>query len=156
VASREQLLEAIERGYGPSETEAVGTTCFVDPAFDFERDVTTDNSPVARLVDLIIAEAMDWGATEVRIDPENDCLHVSYRVGGSWVDRDSPPRRLLDLIVARIEFLAAIPHFGQQPREAGRIRGNSRGRSFDLAVLIRRTGEGPELVLTFLPCHPDP
>jgi type IV pilus assembly protein PilB len=105
---------------------------------------------VARLVDLIIAEALNLNATAIRIDLEPDGLPVRYRLEGQWVDRDRVPRRLLNPIVARIGFLAGINISGEEPEQTGRMRGTSLGRSFDLAVLVRRTKEGPGLLLTFV------
>ena len=152
AASREQIIEAINRHYGPTETESVDSSLFefVDVQIDFDWDVVWDDRPVARLVDLIIAEAMNLKATAIRIDPEPDGLPVRYRLEGQWVDRDRPPRRLLGPIVTRIRIAAGISITGKEPEQTGRIRGTSRGRSYDLAVLVRQTKEGPGLLLTFM------
>ena len=156
AASREQIIEAINRHYGPMETEAVVTTCFLGEFvttrfMEPEPDLDWDDAPVVRLVDLIIAEALNLNAAAIRIDPEPDACPVRYRIEGQWVDRDSLPRRLLEPIVARIGFLAGIDISGDEPEQTGRLRGASLGRSFDLAVLVRRTKEGPALLLTFMP-----
>lgn len=170
AASREQIIEAIDRHYGQRETESVDsilaefpdiaidftetesvvTACFVEPAIDPDWDVAWYDPRVVRLVDLIIAEAMDLHATAICIDPEPDCLRVRYRLEGQWVDRDSPPRRLLEPMVARVRIAAGIYIFDEEPEQTGRISGTSLGRSYDLAVLIRRTQEGPGLLLTFV------
>jgi uncharacterized protein (TIGR02996 family) len=150
AASREQIIETIGRHYGGLEVESVNTICFADVQLDFDWYEARDGSPVARLVDLIIAEAMNLNATAIRIDPEPDRLCVRYQLAGQWVDRDWPPRRLLDPIVARISFLSGINISREEPEQTWRMRGTSWGRSFDLAVLVRRTKEGPGLLLTFM------
>jgi type IV pilus assembly protein PilB len=107
--------------------------------------------PVARLVDLIIAEAVRWSATEVRLDPEPTGVRVRHRIGGEWVDRDSLPRRLLEAIVARVRFLADLPQTPDGSEQEGRISGSCEGRAIELAVLVRQTPAGPAGRLTFLP-----
>jgi uncharacterized protein (TIGR02996 family) len=146
-APADQFAEAINRHYGDTETEAATTYCFYDPdPIDFHGEVTDppevddDSSPVARLVDLMILEALALQATEIRLTPKEDCLQVHYRINGVWVERDTPPRRLVAPIVRRLQLLA-----GPTP---GRIRGHHRGVSFDLGLSIEATTHGPCVVLT--------
>jgi uncharacterized protein (TIGR02996 family) len=150
AAPRDQIMEAIERGYGQMEVESVDVCCFVDAQRDFEWDVTPDDTVIARLVDLIIVEAMNLNATEIRIDSERECLRVRYRIRGQWVERDTPPRRLLDSIVARIRLMAGMAFTKEKREQVGRVRGTLRGRPLDLDVLVRWTEKGPGLLLSFI------
>jgi uncharacterized protein (TIGR02996 family) len=138
AAPPEQLSDVINRSYDGLEVETVVTTCFIeeDPV---EFDVANDHSPVARLVSLIVQEALSLGATEVRIEPEDDVLHVRYRINGEMVERDNPPRHLLDGIVERVRFLTAHP---------SRLRAACGGLVFDLGVSIQATDHGPLVVIT--------
>ncbi len=86
---------------------------------------------------------------ETLIDPRPDRLRVSYRIDGRGVDRGIPPRRLLDLIAARIRLLPGITFTEEEPEQVGLMRGTSRGRSFDLRVFFCRTEEGPGVMFTF-------
>jgi type IV pilus assembly protein PilB len=154
-APADQLAEAINSNYGDTEVETVTTFWLTDPPmfyvgeveanqppFDFS-EVEDDNSPVARLVDLIIQEALLLRATEIRITPQEDCLQVHYRINGEMVERDRLPLRLHALIVERLRLLAdAIP---------GRIRGQRHGVPFDLDIDIEATVHGPCVVITPLP-----
>jgi uncharacterized protein (TIGR02996 family) len=151
AADAGQVVEAIGRHYGQAELESVTTTCFLDPAIDPEADAADGSSPVARLVDLVIAEAMAVDADRVRIEPLPGSIRVQYRIGRRWVDRDTPPRRLLDPIVARIRRLAGLASDAGAGEQSGRMSGTIRGLSFDLGVLIRPTNDGPSVALTFLP-----
>jgi hypothetical protein len=106
------------------------------PAFDG----AYDNSPIARLVNLIIHEALFRRATEGRIEPQADRFQVSYRVNGELVERDRPPRRLMDDLVERIRHLSTP--------SAGRIGVSNNGAAFDVAVRIETTVNGPSGVIT--------
>src|SRR5262249_41136581 len=104
LAPREQIIEAINRHYGQSETESVDSMLadFTDPAIDFTETETTSTSsmaaedsdaPVVKLVNLIIQEAVSLRASDIHIEPFADRIRIRYRIDGVLVERDSPPRR---------------------------------------------------------------
>src|SRR5207247_11445273 len=105
LAPREQIVEAINRHYGQSETESVESMLseFTDTAIDFSESALAaaaaaqDESyaPVVKLVNLIIQEAINLRASDIHIEPFADRVRVRYRIDGVLVERDSPPRRLL-------------------------------------------------------------
>jgi uncharacterized protein (TIGR02996 family) len=138
----DQLTEALNRLYGDAETASVDTPLFIDPPPFYYHDVEDDRSAVARLVDLIIKEALHLHATKIRIEPQADHLRVHYRINGQWVERDTPPRRLRDPIVERIRVLSAAT--------PGRIRGTNGDTAFDLSVNIEATSHGPCVVFTVI------
>lgn len=153
AADGEQVMEAINRLYGPSESGTVEDPHFefVDSEIDYEMDEANDDSPVARLVSLIILEAQAARAEQVRIQPHAESIQVLYRIDQKWVDRDWPPKRLLNPIVSRIRFLADRTLVDEGAAETGHIRRISHGISLDLAVHIQPTAQGPSVTLTFLP-----
>src|SRR5262249_6154608 len=81
LAPREQIIEAINRHYGQSETESVDSMLaeFTDTAIDFtdteasQKAVEEDNdAPVVKLVNLIIQEAVTLRASDIHIEPFAD------------------------------------------------------------------------------------
>src|SRR5206468_7058379 len=105
LASREQIVEAINRHYGQGETESVDSMLseFTDTAIDFTEtealaggtSFEDSDAPVVKLVNLIIQEAVSLRASDIHIEPFVDRVRVRYRIDGVLVERDSPPRRLL-------------------------------------------------------------
>src|SRR5262249_18529541 len=104
LAPREQIIEAINRHYGQTETESVDSMLaeFTDTAIDFTEPEATSSAaaddsdaPVVKLVNLIIQEAVSLRASDIHIEPFADRVRVRYRIDGVLVERDSPPRRLL-------------------------------------------------------------
>src|SRR5262245_13808796 len=78
LAPREQIVEAINRHYGQTETESVDSMLseFTDTAIDFtETDRTSmtgvedSDAPVVRLVNLIIQEAVSLRASDIHVEP---------------------------------------------------------------------------------------
>ncbi|RLS39528.1 MAG: type II/IV secretion system protein, partial [Planctomycetota bacterium] len=107
VAAREQIIEAINRHYGQTETESVDSMLaeFTDTAIDFtdtegskgfSGSESGDNeAPIIRLVNLMIQEAVNSRASDIHIEPFAERIRVRYRIDGVLQERDNPPRRLL-------------------------------------------------------------
>ncbi len=110
AAPRDQIIDAINRHYGSSETESVDSILVDWAAIDlsFGPDIQADESPVNRLVALIITEAIAVQATEISIIPQPDHVQVRFRVGHEWADRDAMPRRIAPIVV-RIREMAGLP-----------------------------------------------
>src|SRR5438046_1739465 len=100
LAAREEIVEAINRHYGQTETESVDSMLqeFTDTQIDFtETEQTSSNAaaaedsdaPVVKLVNLIIAEAISLRASDIHIEPFADRVRVRYRIDGVLVERDS-------------------------------------------------------------------
>lgn len=154
AASHAQVVEAINRHYGELETESVDTACFLGRDIEPDHvpcDPTDGRSPVARLVALIIAEAVALRADLIHLVPKPDHFRVRYRIGGKWTKRERRPRRLLEPIVARIELLAGIVSDPDMPERTGRVKRRGLAKPFDMEVVIRRTEGGPFVILKLLP-----
>jgi uncharacterized protein (TIGR02996 family) len=155
VAAREEdVIEAISRHYGNAEVTSVDTCCFVDWSDDVEPgmgpglDPGDDDSPVARLVTLIIAEAVSRRATRIHIEPRPEGVSVLYLIDGDWEVRDVPPRRLLGPMVARIRFLSGLAEDDPTVEQAGLLRATIQGRPVEVGVSIRPSPEGPSVLLS--------
>jgi type IV pilus assembly protein PilB len=151
-ANKAQIIEAINRYYGPTETDYVETPLFTslpvdEDAFDFSEDeIARSESPNARLVNLIIQEAIHLRATAIHIDRHSNRGRVRYRIEGELVERDSPPARLIAPVIARVKRLAGIAPEEQQQVQRGRIR-RGRGVPCDLHFRVFTTAHGPSLVM---------
>src|SRR5262249_39331552 len=112
LAPKEQIVEAINRHYGQTETESVDSMLseFTDTAIDFTETERTaaagmeeSDAPVVRLVNLIIQEAVSLRASDIHVEPFADRVRVRYRIDGVLVERDSPARRLLAPLLSRLK-----------------------------------------------------
>lgn len=65
--------------------------------------------PVKKFVQLVLAQSVKDGATEVAIGAvEGDATPVRYKVKGQWYDMTPPPARLRASIVAEFASLAGL------------------------------------------------
>jgi len=160
LAPREQIIEAINRYYGQSETESVDSMLqeFTDTAIDTTETETAQrlaemddsDAPVVKLVNLIIQEAISLRASDIHIEPFADRIRVRYRIDGVLVERDSPPKRLLPAILSRIKIMGNIDIAEKRRPQDGRIKMVVNGRHFDLRVSILPTNHGQACCLRIL------
>jgi type IV pilus assembly protein PilB len=161
LAPREQIVEAINRHYGQTETESVDSMLaeFTDTAIDFTETEGTGNlagggeesdAPVVKLVNLIIQEAVSLRASDIHIEPFQDRVRIRYRIDGVLVERDSPPRRLLAPINSRIKIMGSIDIAEKRRPQDGRIKILVAGKDIDMRVSIIPTAHGQSVVMRIL------
>jgi type IV pilus assembly protein PilB len=159
LAPREQIVEAINRHYGQSETESVDSMLaeFTDTAIDFTETETTSgaaaeesDAPVVKLVNLIIQEAISLRASDIHVEPFADRVRIRYRIDGVLVERDSPPRRLLAPLLSRIKIMGSIDIAEKRRPQDGRIKMNVTGKHFDLRVSMLPSVHGQSCVMRIL------
>jgi uncharacterized protein (TIGR02996 family) len=163
LVEREQLIDSINRHYGETETEPVDC-CFGDwhesgiDLVSVENDAcpetpATENITdlVARLVDLIIQDAISSGARAIRVDPLASCGRVYYHIGENWVERDSFPLGLMDALLSRIKSLATIKPATKNGLGTGRFTVSAGRKYFDLRVKVRLLSLGQSVEIGILP-----
>jgi type IV pilus assembly protein PilB len=159
LAPREQIIEAINRHYGQTETESVDSMLaeFTDTAIDFTETETTStanfeesDAPVVKLCNLIIQEAVSLRASDIHIEPFADRVRIRYRIDGVLVERDSPPRRLLAPMLSRLKIMGSIDIAEKRRPQDGRIKMSIAGKHFDLRVSLLPTNMGQTCVMRIL------
>jgi type IV pilus assembly protein PilB len=159
IAAREQIVEAINRHYGQTETESVDSMLaeFTDTAIDFTETeqavgagLEESDAPVVKLCNLIIQEAVSLRASDVHIEPFADRVRVRYRIDGVLVERDSPPRRLLAPMLSRIKIMANIDISEKRRPQDGRIKMPIGGKHYDLRVSMLPSTHGQSAVMRIL------
>src|SRR5215472_7838420 len=161
LAPREQIVEAINRHYGQTETESVDSMLaeFTDTAIDFTETESASaqgaaadesDAPVVKLVNLIIQEAINLRASDIHIEPFADRVRVRYRIDGVLVERDSPPRRLLAPILSRLKIMGSIDISEKRRPQDGRIKMPIGGKHYDLRVSMLPSTHGQSAVMRIL------
>jgi type IV pilus assembly protein PilB len=162
LAPREQIIEAINRHYGQSETESVDSMLaeFTDTAIDTSmlESTATQNlavmddsdAPVVKLCSLIIQEAVSLRASDIHIEPFADRIRIRYRIDGILVERDSPPRRLLAAMNSRLKIMGGMDIAEKRRPQDGRIKMPIQGRHYDLRVSFLPTTGGQSCVMRIL------
>ncbi len=147
LATKESILEAINRNYGQIEGEVGrldaagihrhGHRLHRDRRRQRRRSTTMvdeTSAPIVRLVQLMISEAVQLRASDIHVEPFEDRVRIRYRIDGVLVERDSPPRRLLGALLSRIKILAKMDIAERRRRQDGRIKITVGDKELDLRV----------------------
>lgn len=70
-----------------------------------------DEAPIVRVVNLILSQAINDGATEFRIDPTHNSLEVYFKIEDEWQHIMSPPKHIQVPVLERFRVLAEDNQF---------------------------------------------
>lgn len=108
------------------------------------------DSPVVRILNAILLEAITQGVSDIHFDPSEFGLGVRYRIDGVLQMRHSPPEEYCKQLVTRIKVLARLDIAEQRLPQDGRIKLRVGGRSIDFRVSTVPCVFGERVVLRIL------
>ena len=109
-----------------------------------------DEAPVVKLVNSIIADAVERGASDVHLEPRGGDLRVRFRVDGVVRDTTVVPRRLVRGVISRIKIMAELDIAKRRVPQDGRVGLTVDGRYVDLRVATLPVVRGESLVMRIL------
>jgi type IV pilus assembly protein PilB len=160
VAAREEIFIAIRKLARASE--AFGARAAVDDEeflaaeeedlTDLEADDGVSDVPLVRLVNSILFQAAEDGASDVHFEPQEDALVVRFRIDGVLQEMQRIPKRLMPGVTTRLKVLAKLDIAERRKPQDGRISLNAAaaGRMLDVRVATLPTVEGESLVMRLL------
>ena len=157
VAIPTELEIAFERLYGSGRSamgQIVDSIGLADNLTDEEqiqhlKDLASE-APVIRLVNLMIARAVESRASDIHIEPFENRLKVRYRVDGVLREVESPPSRLSAAVISRIKIMAKLNIAERRLPQDGRIQLRAQGKEIDLRVSTVPTLWGESVVMRIL------
>jgi len=153
LAAEQDILDAIDKYYGESEKQqAFGAEIDAAEAgenLEHLRDMASE-APVIRLVNAMIAQALEKRASDIHIEPFEKEFRVRYRVDGVLFNQEAPPRELKAAIVSRLKLMAKLNIAERRLPQDGRIKIKILGREVDLRVSTLPTLYGESVVMRLL------
>jgi type IV pilus assembly protein PilB len=124
----------------------------VEEGEDLEADDGVSDAPLVRLVNSIILQAAEDGASDVHFDPQDDSLVVRLRIDGVLHEVQRIPKRLAPGVTTRLKVLAKLDIAERRKPQDGRISLNAKaaGRLLDIRVAVLPTVEGEGVVMRLL------
>ena len=107
-------------------------------------------APVIRLVQDLIVRAVDSQASDIHIEPREDCVRVRFRIDGMLHTAETLPPAIRAAIGSRIKIMARLNIAERRLPQDGRIKANVRGREIDLRISTMPTLWGESIVLRIL------
>jgi type IV pilus assembly protein PilB len=160
VAARDDIFLEIRRLARASE--AFGARAAVEDeleleveeeeADDLEVDDGISDAPLVRLVNSVIFQAAEDGASDVHFEPQEDALLVRFRVDGVLHEVQRIPKRMMPGVLTRLKVLAKLDIAERRKPQDGRISLNAAaaGRTLDVRVATLPTVEGESIVMRLL------
>jgi general secretion pathway protein E len=153
LAAEQEILDAIERHYGEPDRGALAGAEGDDEqaTADLEhlRDMASE-APVIRLVNTMIADALEKRASDIHIEPFEKEFRVRFRVDGVLFNQETPPRELKAAIISRLKLMAKLNIAERRLPQDGRIKIKVLGREVDLRVSTLPTLYGESVVMRLL------
>ena len=114
--------------------------------------VDADASPVIKVVNAIIQNAVDAGASDAHIEPGDQQFRVRNRVDGELVEAIRLSMSLLPAVVSRIKIVAGMDISEKRVPQDGAISVSCSGRLIDLRVSTMATKYGEKVVMRITDC----
>jgi type IV pilus assembly protein PilB len=111
---------------------------------------TSDDEPVIKLVNQIVAQAVEQGASDVHLSPDGREVRVRYRVDGVLHDATSVPRRMAAGVISRVKIMAELNIAEKRLPQDGRVGLTVDGRHVDLRVVTLPSVHGEAIVMRVL------
>lgn len=166
ICTEKELTELISRIYGTYSSLGGIVDDIEDMQYD--ADATTDveptthmeevdslqdiaeQEPVVRLVNSIISNAVQQGASDIHISPEKDYAHVRFRVDGKLHDVPAPAKSMILPIISRIKILSNMDVAKSRVPQDGRFTVKMENKEINIRASVIPTIFGENLVLRLL------
>jgi general secretion pathway protein E len=153
LAPEQEIVDAIDKYYGESAARAEADFDFQagEMSEDLEhlRDMASE-APVIRLVNAIVASAVEKRASDIHLEPFEKEFRIRYRVDGVLYNQDPPPRELKAAMISRVKLMAKLNIAERRLPQDGRIKIKTLGREVDLRVSTLPTLYGESVVMRLL------
>src|SRR5213078_988760 len=160
VASRDDILTELRRLSRASEAFGARAALAEEEALleeeadadDLEAEDGISEAPLVRLVNSIIFQAAEDGASDVHFEPQEDALLVRLRIDGVLHEVRRIPKRMMAGVTTRLKVLAKLDIAERRKPQDGRISLNAAaaGRMLDIRVATLPTVEGESVVMRLL------
>jgi len=151
LAAEQDILDALDRVYaeGDRQSATIGFATGDEEDLEQLRDMASE-APVIRLVNAMIAQAIEKRASDIHIEPFEKEFRVRFRVDGVLFNQEQPPRELKAAIISRLKLMAKLNIAERRLPQDGRIKLRILGREVDLRVSTLPTLYGESVVMRLL------
>ncbi|MEW6482474.1 MAG: ATPase, T2SS/T4P/T4SS family [bacterium] len=160
VSSEEKIKAAIEKYYRKTESmEDILAAVDVKAVEVLKEEETVDLEKIKeegeavgiiKLVNHLLSEAVERGASDIHIEPYEEDLRVRYRIDGVLHEVFSPPKSLCRAIISRFKIISGLNIAERRLPQDGRCSIRLRDKEADMRVSIVPTSYGEKVVARIL------
>lgn len=149
------IKEAINKYYKTGEPSQLGVPAYAQGLPKAEEDLETlvkeaDEAPVITLVNSLFSEAIESGASDIHLEPEEKNLCVRLRIDGVLQDIKTISKDLEPAVISRIKILANMDIAERRLPQDGRIKMNILNREIDSRISTFPTIYGENVSIRLL------
>jgi type IV pilus assembly protein PilB len=111
---------------------------------------TSEDAPVIKLVNQLVAQAVEQGASDMHLAPDGKEMRVRFRIDGVLQDITTVPRKMSAGVVSRIKIMAELNIAEKRLPQDGRVGLVVDGRHVDLRVVTLPSVHGEGVVMRVL------
>ena len=145
--SSQRVLEDATEGF---ELQVLKEDDAADDNLTVER-LTSDISPIIKLVDSTIYTAIQRRASDIHIETADDAVHVKYRIDGVLQPAMRPiAKQFHSSIISRVKVMAELDIAEKRVPQDGRFKVRMPGKTIDFRVSIMPSVHGEDAVIRIL------
>ena len=111
----------------------------------------SEDAPVVRLVNMILIDAIEKGASDIHVEPYEKDFRVRFRVDGVLREMMHPPMKLKKALISRLKIMSSLDIAERRLPQDGRIKLRmGRNKEMDFRVSVLPTMFGEKVVLRLL------
>src|SRR6185436_4804987 len=152
LAPEQEILDAIDKYYGESAKQPLDADIeSAQAGEDLEhlRDMASE-APVIRMVNAMIAQAVEKRASDIHIEPFEKLFRIRFRIDGVLYEQEQPPKEMKAAMISRVKLMAKLNIAERRLPQDGRIKIKILGREVDLRVSTLPTLYGESVVMRLL------
>jgi type IV pilus assembly protein PilB len=167
ISTEKEIIEAINNYYGSESTQLAEILKGVKDAdvneplevasIDDEESIDIDQAskqskvvPIVKVVNLMITEALETRASDIHIEPQENCLRVRYRIDGNLREAFTLSKKDQNAIITRLKIMSGLDITEWRTPQDGRFRVRTRKKEVDFRVSILPTNHGGKIVMRAL------
>jgi type IV pilus assembly protein PilB len=165
VCCESSLLAAIEKPYGPHDAlygllETMPSEGDVEFVRTPEKDLSDESvqslykrseaPPIVKLVTMIVLDAVKLRASDIHLEPQEECTQVRHRVDGDLRNILRYPSQIHAAVTSRIKIISSLNIINRQTLQDGRSAVRLEGRDIDLRVATLPSIHGENIVIRLL------
>jgi len=152
VASREDIAGFVSRLTRLDDVVASATDDEDEAAAAEVVDLreSAADAPVIKLVNQIIAQAIEQGASDIHLAPDESQLRVRFRIDGVLLETTTVPRRMVNGVISRVKIMSELDISEKRVPQDGRVGLTVDGHAVDLRVVSLPSVHGESIVMRIL------
>jgi len=143
ISRMSRLEDAVADAIGDEDEEDA-----LAPVTDIRE--SADEAPIIKLVNSIVAQAVDQGASDVHLEPDGRDMRVRFRVDGVLSETTTIPKRMVNGVVSRVKIMGDLDISEKRMPQDGRVGLKVEGHAVDVRIVTMPSVLGEGVVMRLL------